>query len=514
VGRIDWAGALDFELAAENVRGEFVGDWHRDPWGWPELGYMLTREPELLVANLDSSGARRAALIDVPKENWGSRPAVVLDIVDRLTFQAVVDRLSLDLIGAMPRSIYGWRLHPKDPAAGKYSHNSLQWEEYRHHLRLAAACCDVALKTDIVSFFATIPLELIRDSVDDRAPQGAVARRLISLLEGFDTIPERSGLPQRSRASAVLANLILGPLDDVLAHHSIDLPTLRLLGKPKPAARQSFTRWMDDIWLFGDSAAHIRRAQTELQEAARSLGLNLNLGKTRVLEGAEVSEDALQIEHSAVDDALGRGNIHTPLEELADKLLEHPEISGRTSLKFMASRMRKHNCTHRHQDFIAQSVRMPHAADELAPLFKSWFKSPSLQDWFLDYSRGEWASFQWSTAQYARMFPSNRIPQKATRDFFAEIIASADTSLPLLAVAAQRLAAWDPGEARVVVRAALARTSHPQPRRVLALAALGAGEPRANVRRWLKQEPENDVTLRMLEYYNYGTPKLDAHYAN
>jgi hypothetical protein len=43
-----------------------------------------------------------------------------------------------------------------------------------------------------------------------------------------------------------------------------------------------------------------------------------------------------------------------------------------------------------------------------------------------------------------------------------------------------------------VIRAAVVSTSHPQPRRVLALAALQAGESRATLRKWLRQEDEND----------------------
>jgi hypothetical protein len=515
MARIDWAKALDLPLAGTNVRGEFIGDWYRDPWGWPELGYVLSNEPQLVVDNLATTGARRAALIDVPKENWGSRPAVVLDILDRLTYQSLVDRLSVDLIGTMSPAVYGWRLPPGTPKRGEYSHNNLQWDGYRSHLGLATAFFDVALKTDLVSCFASISLDLVRDGVDDKAPQGAIAQRLISLLDGFDRIPERSGLPQRSLASAVLANMVLGPLDDVLEHFAVDVPSLKIFGKTRLRARhRSWSRWMDDMWLFGSEAAHMRRAQTEMQDVARSLGLNINSAKTDVLEGDDVSEEALQIEHSAVDNALKNRNDHKPLEELVDKLLDVPESASRTSLKFVVKRMRDQNSRYRIQEFAALAERMPHAADALAPLFKEAFLTGSLQDWFLDYAESEWAAFQWSVAQYVRMFTSNRAPKKAMREFVAQRVDDADSSLPLLAVSAQRLAAWDPAEARAVTRAALARTSHPLNRRALALAALGAGESRGTVRKWLKQEPENDVTLRMLEHFNFGPPKIGANYAN
>src|SRR5512144_1292647 len=105
---------------------------------------------------------------------------------------------------------------------------------------------------------------------------------------------------------------------------------------------------------------------------------------------------------------------------------------------------------------------MPHAADALAPPLKSIFSLSSLQDWFLDYASGPWASYQWSVAHYARMFPSNIKPRKETREFMSSRVDDADSTLPLLAVAAERLSSWDPAEYRAVARAAVRRSSHPQ----------------------------------------------------
>lgn len=105
--------------------------------GWPELEFISSSAPEMLVEHLRSTGVFRAALIDVPKENWGVRPAVVLNILDRLTYQALVDRLSVDLIGDLSPSVYGWRLPPDSTERGEYSHNNIQWDAYRDHLSVA-----------------------------------------------------------------------------------------------------------------------------------------------------------------------------------------------------------------------------------------------------------------------------------------------------------------------------------------------------------------------------------------
>ena len=95
MGTIDWSAAIDLKQAVANVKAEIPGDWYQDPWGWPELHFLLDKRPDLIVDNCNASGTRAMALLDVPKENWGTRPAVVLDIADRLTYQAVTDRLSV-----------------------------------------------------------------------------------------------------------------------------------------------------------------------------------------------------------------------------------------------------------------------------------------------------------------------------------------------------------------------------------------------------------------------------------
>lgn len=511
---INWERALDVKTAVANVRSEFPGDWHLDPWGWPELEFITSSAPEMLVEHLRSTDVFRAALVDVPKENWGVRPAVVLNILDRLTYQALVDRLSVDLIGELSPSVYGWRLPPNSEERGEYSHNNIQWDAYRDHLSVATAFFESGLRTDLVSCFASIPIDHVLAAISERVSQGAISKRLFAFLEGMSRMPERSGLPQRSLASAVIANMYLSPIDDLLTHHSLEVPTLGLLGmKRKSPRRRSWTRWMDDVWLFGSNSADLRRAQVELQDVARSIGMHINSAKTEVLEGNDLFETALAIEHSAVDSALDSDKDAKPLEELIDRLLDDPPRASRTSVKFAALRMQKHGSAYRIQDIARLAPQMPHVADALFPLFKARFDLGDLQDWFVEYVTGGWSSIQWSVAQYLHLFPSESRPRKVIRDYVTERVADADTSMTLLAASSQRLSAWDPQEARAVLGQVARRIENPQSRRVIALAALAAGERRVTVRKWLRQDDDNRVTLEMLEGQNFAAPKVSAVYA-
>lgn len=502
--------ALDLERAVKNVDIDIRGDWYRDPWGWPEVRWALKRDPETFTKRLNSEGVRRCAPIDVPKENFAVRPAIVLDPIDRVIYQALVDRLSPELIGSQPDWVYGWRLPPGSDDRGRYARNDYQWENFRTQLNGLAGWFEVGLKTDVVSFFASVELNSVADLVSDLTGTGAVQTRLLDLLDGWSHVAGRSGLPQRSMASAVLANAFLRPVDDVLAHHgAVDVILTKLEIVPHGAA----CRWMDDVWLFGEDAAELRSAQLELQRELEAIGLRMNFAKTDVLEGDALVAEARQIEHSAVDDGLiGEPVDRGPLNELIDALLGRPEHASRTSVRFACSRMREHEALDRVGDMVDKADRMPHGADHLSRLFRESEAWRDLDRWYLDYRSGAWASIDWSVAQLGTMFPSDT-SVTGVAEAFGEILASANSSLPVTTLAAQRLAAWDEDAARLSIREASRSADQPLERRSLALAALAAGEGRKFVKGLLNEFEDNSVTLSMLEETGFKAPKVLRDFA-
>jgi hypothetical protein len=263
---------------------------------------------------------------------------------------------------------------------------------------------------------------------------------------------------------------------------------------------------MDDIWLFGSDEGRLRRAQIELQQAARSLGLELNSGKTDVLLGDAMVSEAMQIEHSAVDSAL-RMNDTEPLEDLIDRLLENPVAAGRTSLNFAMNRMRVSKSSYRIDDLLDNAPRMPHAADFLALLLSQRLHPSQLEEWVMSYAASEWCSFQWALAQYVSAFPSGQRGKIEVVEFLTDRVTDPGTSLPLLANCAHKLAMWDPVRARAAIRHALTLTAQAQSRRVLALAALTANESRQAVRECLSEVYENEITLDMLKDRSFRPPK-------
>lgn len=497
---MDWLRALNIRQAANNCISDAYGDWYRDPWGWPEY-HWISQHPEHAVRRLNSTGAGRAAKLDVPKENFGIRPAIVMDPTDRVAYQALVDRLSISLTRDLRPWVHGWRTPRDEKTAGVYAKNDSEWDRFLANLSTGADRFPAALSTDIVSYFPSVSIDRLAERVTQYTRHNLPVARMFDMLSAWEKMPGRSGLPQRSHASSLLANVYLSSIDDVLDYYGRLSAIQWPLDDSEPALR-----WMDDIWLFGNDAGRLRRAQVELSDALVSLGLNLNIGKTRLLEGDAVDREAKLIEHSAVDTALLNDEPDLgPLEELIDGILLDPSRASRTTIRFATTRMRRTSAYAKVQDFVRVAPQMPHGADHLGRLFRDSGVWSELGDWYVTYRRGDLGHLDWSFAQLGTMFPTNTQPDLAVVEQMAEEVTSS-LSLPVVALTAQRLSGWNRDLARVAIRDATRRADHPHLRRVLALAALECNEERPFLRRLLSEFEENSVTLSMLEDRDYDVP--------
>lgn len=495
----DFEAARHPKRAVGNLYLEMTGDWYRDPWGWPEYEFILAGNLDYLTKRGDASDLRRVVNIDVPKENFGIRPAVIIEPVDRLLYQYLVDTLSKHLIGDLEPWVHGWRLRRSDPVAGLYSPSDFEWKKYRRHLKSNAINTYYGLKTDVTSCFSSIPVDRVAEDVIRKAGDNLLTQRLVKMLQAFDGVHGRRGLAQRSTASAVLANMYLEQLSYVFSDH-----IRRNEGSPFSGMVDivPVLRWMDDLWLFGNEDAKLRALQIDLQGAAREVGLELNMGKTKLLAEENLWAAVTHVEHSAVDAAIEIPDM-TPLEELLDRIIAAPEDTDRTTVRFAMTRMRKTKIDTRLDKLIEAAPRMPHGADHLARAFRDFEVWRTHEDWFLDYVKGPWSKVSWSLAQLGTMFPTLKSPSKKIKDQFVEFILGTNEFL-LLALAAQRLAAWDSRVAGDLLHEAVKVADHPQARRVIGLAAAAARQESTFIRRILGEYEENRLTLDMLESRNFA----------
>lgn len=500
MSRSDWARKIDWSQALVNVKNDIKGDWYRDPWNWPEYDYVFDGNIDIVLERAAGSGIKRPAKIDVPKYNFATRPAVVLEPLDRLAFQGLTDFVSPKIVGKLDDWVYGWRLPRKDAKPGQYSKNGDEWDRYFGHLQRLVSVSTIGLRTDIVSCFASIPVDRVCEDIQRAAGRNAVTNRLADMLRIYDQVPGRSGIPQRSFASCLVATMYLSRLDPILQAYSESRSRGRLAFWAKLAGGGPFvTRWMDDIWAFGSDEGKLRALQFDLQNEAREIGLELHASKTEVLSGDDLAAAALRLEHSAVDEALREETPDTePLESLIDKILEDPINADRSSLRFAMTRMRRNNVTSRLPALVEAAHRMPQGADHLARAFRDFKLWEDLQDWYIEYEASDWAKMTWSVSQLGTMFPTKGVSSHELKDRFLELL-SARPPLPMLALTAQRLASWSPDNARDCLRELAGVADHPLERRLIAIASLAVGEDTVRVRRLLSEYEENRVTLAAIE---------------
>ncbi len=158
----DWFEEIDFSRVMQTLREEATGDWYHDPWAWAEYDYLESTQWRSVVARIRKPvAANTVSSLMIPKENFGLRPAIVVDILDRVAYQSIVDSLSERLIGSLAHDVYGWRLIPLNPTPGRYTRNDFQWSGYRSRIGDLANFYHLGLKVDVSNFFASVDPDLL-----------------------------------------------------------------------------------------------------------------------------------------------------------------------------------------------------------------------------------------------------------------------------------------------------------------------------------------------------------------
>lgn len=497
-----WSEVVDVSLAARSATTEMYGDWFRDPWSWPELNYLV-KVPSLLFDRMDSRRARFERLA-IPKTNFGTRPAVVQSPIDRMAYHAVANALSPSLIGDLAPFVSGWRLGRKSPAAGKFVRNQQEWLAFIADRREASEQFESLLATDITNFFGSIDVNRLVELVYRKAGKTRPVEMLESILRAFNDLPDRSGIPQRSTASSILANAFVAPVDDVLgryaSHHGAHV-----------------ARWMDDIWVFGGSHEHLRRLQLDLQDELRNIGLEINLGKTLIREGDEARETVEDVDLEREPPAQNLAASGSPYEAQRDeddldrqfeRFLRRPERADRTTIRYICARIREFE----RQDLIPKLIDAaplaPQGADHFSRLLGRSGSWRDLGQWYVEQAKAEVGleRLPWPIAQLGTMFPSDTALEPVV-SFFADALEhTKNPSIEFLAVAAHRLSKWAPADARVLLRSIGDKCDSPLGTRTAAMALHNLGEDRTRVSKMLSEFEENVVTRELLK--QYGTARV------
>ncbi|NKI40227.1 RNA-directed DNA polymerase [Streptomyces physcomitrii] len=512
---------LDAKKAAEICRTEMYGDWYRDPWAWPELNWITSRPDDFpwaeIVQRDGSFRTRRDPWFEpiiVPKSRLGVRPAVVMSLDCKIAYAAAVHLVAGKLHADLPNWVHGWRLRNGPDLVN----NGNEWKDYMSFFENREQSSAFALGTDITSFFASISVDRMASIVYDDAGKNAGSQLIEHILHKHDQMSSRSGLPQRSWPSAILANRYMTPLDDSIS---------KRLGR---GVLTGAVRWMDDIYVTGEEE-QLYRFFLDFQGRVRELGLEANASKSNLAPIKDIQQDVLldalkelpvPMKRRLILNGFGSDVKATPVEEvdltelksIESAALINPHLLPSTSINRVLVTLRKHNHYASFEEWLLAAVRLSHVADRLGRYFRDAIKEDrDLLDkycaWLSSFHEAPWSAIPWASAQFALAVPGvkNREFIHLMQDWLEN-----STDIHQISVAAQRLSRLDPSACKDIIRTRTDSEARPIFQRIYGLALLSARDDKQLVRRLLGEDARNVLSAQYLEATKYAIPKVAEDY--
>lgn len=318
VMRIGWY------LAQGDSRDDFVSD----PIGHADFASNLDDRLQHLVEQVQTFRYRPHHLleVDVPKSGLSVRPGNVLPIEEASLLHAIIYLLAPYLDKCLSDSVYSYRLHPnyedrikkrrslfreeeiEFPFLKKGTLRSISpfdawyelWPQFEAESR--KACTEEGFthltKTDITAYFENIDLRLLENQIRSllKKEEDKILQVLFRVLEGWTRVtssgtPIERGIPQGNEISSFLGNLYLIPLDRAL---------IKYCGKHDA----KWFRYVDDVKVYTKSEQDAREVVFIINEALRTLHLNLQGSKTEILFGESLREEIDNSKMELVDNAI------------------------------------------------------------------------------------------------------------------------------------------------------------------------------------------------------------------
>jgi hypothetical protein len=319
---------LDLDAAWKRVLGEASSDAIPDvlrlddqKTHWPAL-------KEAIISQLDAGSYHPAPprLVEVPKDEFTSRPIAMMRLFDRVIYEAIVDKLVPAIEIALPDAVYSARVKIGKTGKTRMPPQVQQWLRFQH---AGKQLCDEGdfgfmLSTDVSSYFEYVDLATLIKELKALPEIDAKDADLLSrLLNDMERATDIWGLPQGPTASSILGNFYLLPIDRYLGMQSV-----------------RHIRFQDDIKIFSESSATLRRVLRQCVRILRGRHLNFSVHKTRLLEGDEILTEF----EDAVKDAIqygikiGAASVADDLHQLFDQATQSRPVNSR-DVRFVVVRL-------------------------------------------------------------------------------------------------------------------------------------------------------------------------------
>ncbi|MFJ4102833.1 reverse transcriptase domain-containing protein [Amycolatopsis japonica] len=519
---------------------ETYGDWYRDPWDWPECWWLRKYQGTIDFKDHYDPSTRRLRippifhLMDVPKSHLGIRPAVIQDPLSRFMYLTAAASVMPKIHAGLPDFVFGWRhrddVDPSKLLTAEADEGEKEWDMYLAHVREGESS-SAGLRADLTSFFASINVTDLLIRLKEALGVSAAYSIIDHVVDEHNKSSRRSGLSQRSFASAALANFFLRRVDNLLSKSF------------ESGQAERVARWMDDIVAFGDSE-NLYQLYIELQEVVRTLGLELNTSKGRlgtaqeavqaiVLEqiaDIKVKSKVVQSEYTGRESKiLDRGDLEVlyALEEFA---LKQGAAGTRPWLRAALSSLVNNKVFRYQEKWLENAKNIPHVADNLGRYLRSAarfeerdvgdgglkaiFGRPltwvNLCEWLVSHLKSPWCSVDWVKAQLALSVPSRHV-SRSLLEIFREWF-SVSNNAQLLAVAGQRLSKLDPTFCWETVRTRSDDVRDPLIERVFSLCVLSTGLDMPLAQQIARKNDANKLLILAMEDIDWRHPKVSKDF--
>lgn len=310
-----------WHLTQADSRDDFV----LDPVGHADFASNLDERLYHLIEQIKTDRYRPRHLlnIDLPKTGLSVRPGNVLPIEESIILHSIEYLLAPILDKKLSKSVYSYRLHPDWKKRIK-KRDSLfreaeiefpflkrgtirlispfeewyeRWPQFDADSKRAYSqeCYSYLTKTDITAYFENIDLRSLETQLRShlKGKEDKIIHLLFRILKTWTRetstgTPIERGIPQGDDVSSFLGNIYLIPLDNALIQFC-------------KRYKAKWFRYVDDVKVFTKSETDAKQAVFIINDALRSLYLNLQGSKTDILEGKKLKEEMDDSDFKIVD---------------------------------------------------------------------------------------------------------------------------------------------------------------------------------------------------------------------
>lgn len=274
--------------AIKRLKQDLRDDWFQDPLDfkfWLSKEFIFKRIKKYLNnSERNYKPSIPAKHYVIPKSGFSTRPSIETSLIDRVMYQAYIDKLSENLDFILNNKIYSFRYNSGKNNNKYIFHYSIeQWMKYVYQTKFVLnEESPYLVVADITNFYENIHIgllienikELIHDHFRQNESLSNELEKVINALQSLITkwneklINKEFGIPQNRDASSFLANLFLKKIDNIMINTN---------------GYSFYYRYMDDIRIVCETESEARKAICDLSKALRQNGLNLNSSKTKIL---------------------------------------------------------------------------------------------------------------------------------------------------------------------------------------------------------------------------------------